>query len=293
MRKQHETMVTKSEQWAMVSDVLRTGKLPEWWIDLVEGLPTAHKRGSWAYHSRKFARFVRTGTPEYSMFTKGNSKLPFWAFSSLPAFTCPGAGECLNFCYSFNAWRYPAALFRQLQNALLIRWQSEHLTNAFKALPYGQTVRLYVDGDLDTNKTLEFWFDLLNTRPDLQAYGYSKSWEIFLAHHFINGLEFPSNYMLNLSSGSKYGPAVRKQMQKLPITRGEFVALKASHKMPNRETDPAKWHKWAVELKTTAKAKGYEKAFVCPGKCWACLPNGKHACGSDSFRGVPILIGIH
>ena len=64
----------------------------------------------------------------------GNMKLPFYAFSSLPGFDCPGAGACLygdneytpeNFgkgwCYSFTGWLYPAAFFRQLQNSLLLR----------------------------------------------------------------------------------------------------------------------------------------------------------------------------
>jgi len=61
----------------------------------------------------------------------GNSKLPFLAYSELPMATCPGAGECgvykkdastgtiaSGWCYSFKAWRYPAAFGRQFLNTL-------------------------------------------------------------------------------------------------------------------------------------------------------------------------------
>ena len=68
--------------------------------------------------------------PPFTIFAKGNQKLPFWTFSTLPGVTCPGAGDCLvnpedkskrGWCYSFSAWRYVTAYFRQLQNTLLIR----------------------------------------------------------------------------------------------------------------------------------------------------------------------------
>jgi hypothetical protein len=64
----------------------------------------------------------------------GNKKLPFYAYSELPMATCAGAGACgvpftpaarrrkrdrgLGWCYSFRAWRYPAAFERQFLNTL-------------------------------------------------------------------------------------------------------------------------------------------------------------------------------
>lgn len=61
----------------------------------------------------------------------GNQKLPFVAYSELPMATCPGAGSCgvykkdsrsgapaSGWCYSFKAWRYPAAFTRQFLNTL-------------------------------------------------------------------------------------------------------------------------------------------------------------------------------
>lgn len=75
---------------------------------------------------------------------KGNQKLPFASYSTLPMSTCPGAGSCAvelkreydneaaekakdesrsrlvkdGYCYSFTAWRYPASFSRQFRNCL-------------------------------------------------------------------------------------------------------------------------------------------------------------------------------
>ena len=109
---------------------------------------------------------------EYSgleVFAKGNGKLPFWAFSALPQITCPGLGACLNFCYSFKAFRYPDAFMRQLVNTCRLMSVNgrQEITKAFMAIPNNETVRLYVDGDIDSIETMAFWFDNCNARLDL------------------------------------------------------------------------------------------------------------------------------
>lgn len=252
----------------------------------------SHWEGAWAENYDKFQQFWDIGAPVYSIFVKGNAKLPFWAFSSLPDFTCPGAGDCLKWCYSFKAWRYPAAFFRQLQNAVLMQSDKPAIARAFLALPKFATVRLYVDGDIDSIETMRFWWRLLALRLDLPVYGYSKSWMVFLQYD-KTGEPWPINYKLNLSSGSKYPAMIRDRVAALPVTRGEFVAFPVSTKMPDRRTKPATWAQWAALLKATARAAGYAKSFVCPGKCGDCLPNGQHACGSERFQGVAVVIGQH
>jgi hypothetical protein len=254
----------------------------------------AQRSGTWCYMYTKHVRFWNTGVPEFSIFVEGNKKLPFYAFSALPGLTCPGAGECLRYCYSFKAWRYPAAFYRQLGNTLLLRSEGgrAHIAAAWRKLPNGLTIRLYVDGDVADGPTLRFWFGLLGDRPDLRCYGYSKSWAVFLGYA-ASGDAWPTNYRLNLSSGSIYGQAIRQRMADLPITRGEFVALPVAHKMPDRRGAPSAWREWAASLKVTARAAGIAKSFVCPGKCGDCLPNGEHACGSDRFKGITVVIGIH
>jgi len=256
-------------------------------------------KGSWCWHHEKFARYWITGIPEYSIFVEGNQKLPFWAFSSLPAFTCPGAGVCLTWCYSYKAWRYPGAFYRQLQNAILLQSKAGRLhiatskaRHGFLTLPKGQTVRLYVDGDHDSIDTMRFWWALLAQRRDLPVYGYSKSWQLFL-DYARTGEQWPTNYKLNLSSGSRYPEAIRQKVAALPITRGDFVAIHSDTKAPDRRKSPAAFAAFAKALKEHARAQGIAKSFVCPGKCGDCLPMGEHACGSDKFQDVTVIIGIH
>jgi len=197
-------------------------------IDLIPGDPS--KVNTTKYFATRFLEWFldRSGPVPFSVFmAQGNSKLPFYAFSSLPGFDCPGAGACLygdneytpdNFgkgwCYSFKGWRYPAAFFRQLQNSLLLRDQAGRalIASQFHEIPAGRTLRLYVDGDFASLEILRFWMDLCHARPDIKiagrdgvaGYGYSKSWKLFIELDRA-GYKWPANYLLNVSSGSRYG----------------------------------------------------------------------------------------
>ena len=260
---------------------------------------TPAKRGTWCYaHNRMQEWLSGDGPQPFSIFVKGNQKLPFWALSALPLVTCPGAGICATFCYSFKAWRYPGAFMRQLGVTILLRSARgrEIIRKAWLELPQNQDARLFVDGDVEDLETLEFIFSLCRERQDLRAYGYSKSWAVFLEHADNVGLEsaaWPSNYRLNLSSGSKYGPDMRERMEQLPIVRGEFLAMPSAMKMPNRRTHPEAFNAYAAALRATAREQGHAKTFVCPGKCGDCMGNGAHACGTQAMAGVAVLIGIH
>jgi hypothetical protein len=240
------------------------------------------KMNTWNYHKRKFLRFLDNLDPEFTIFMKGNSKLPFYSFSTLPLFTCPGAMSCTKYCYSLKAWRYPAAFFRQFQNYILMRENRFSLAHSFSKLKEDSTIRLYVDGDFNDLSQLEFWFDLLKTRPDLNAYGYSKSWNVFLEYE-KSEQEFPSNYTLNLSSGSRFFKDIDK-LKELPVTRGEFIAVPVEVKQGSPE--------YVKQVREVAMKQGHDKVFVCPGKCGECTKKG-HACGLESFENVTIAIGIH
>lgn len=241
--------------------------------------------GDWEKYSIAFTEFMADGVPQFTIFAEGNSKLPFFAFSALPIITCPGFGDCGEWCYSFRAWRYPAAFFRQLQNTVLIVRKSAFLTVAFHALPRGVDFRLYVDGDFDSAASLAFWMNLLRARPDIRAYGYSKSWPLFLSYAKSNA--FPANYKLNLSGGSRYGDEYLRAMKRIPCVRGEFAAFSVATKQRDNAA------KYRREVKRAAIEAGHKKVFVCPGKCGECVPGGVHACGSAKFDGVTVAIGIH
>ena len=92
-------------------------------IDMLAASPLFAGRRAYQSMLAKLAALVSTGAPQYAIFgMKGNSKLPdFVAFSSLPAVTCPGAGACLDFCYSFRAWRFAHSIGRQASAAYLMR----------------------------------------------------------------------------------------------------------------------------------------------------------------------------
>jgi hypothetical protein len=205
----------------------------------------------------------------------------------------------LRFCYSYRAWRYPSAFLRQVQNTLLIKTAEgrELIRAAWMKLKNGITVRLYVDGDIDSAETLRFWMGLCKARPDLQVYGYSKSWALFIEADNA-GMVWPSNYLLNFSGGSRYDGETLARLSLIePIKRGEFLAVnieKYYHpekKMSNAQkyADPA----YHAAVRAAAKAEGLGPVFSCPGSCGDCTPAAGHACGSVKFQNVRIVIGIH
>lgn len=249
-----------------------------------------------------FARYDRGERPP--VFAEdGNGKLPFVAFSSLAGLDCPQAGACLyrggdlsagpmsGFCYSFKAWRYPDAFMRQLVNSIRLRTEAgrQEILSAWMALPRGVTVRLYVDGDFASPQILAFWMRLCFARPDLKVYGYSKSWALLLSYAEAGG-RWPSNYMLNLSSGGAGSEAEKAAVAALPIARGEFVAIatEKDHGNAYQSRRNAGFADYARDV----RAQAGRRVFVCSGRCGDCTPSG-HACGSEKFRGVPIAIGIH
>ena len=285
----------------------------------IESAGDVDARNTWEYFARRFRLWIESGLTSdipFSIFAeKGNKKLPFFAFSSLPGFDCPGAGACLfggivaerererdtnlwkGWCYSFTAWRYPAAFLRQLQNSILLRFGNQVIENAWEKIPANKILRLYVDGDFFDLSTLRFWMRLVRKRPDLDVYGYSKSWQLFLALE-SEGFEWPSNYMLNLSSGSKYGRALRARMEKLSCVRGEFVAVPVARKWIDSKAYQDKANAGSKEyrkevLQRLREAHPGGKHFACPGNCGNCIPGGKQACGNLDLSGVVIGIGIH
>ena len=243
------------------------------------------KTNTCEYHALKFLNWLKYGGKlPFSVFTVGNVKLPFLSFSSLPGVTCPGAAECLDYCYSFKAWRYPAAFFRQVQNTILMSnfplieealkntlyLKNGNLRKAFQDMNKID-FRLYVDGDFSSTTDLKNWMQLLENNPKINAYGYSKSLNLFLQLH-DQGYKFPSNYVLNLSNGGKFD-SLRHILKDLYFVRGNFTAVKGSKKDIRKQFT--------------------NKIFVCPGKCGTCTNIG-HACGNLSkFNNIEIVIPVH
>ena len=249
-----------------------------------------HEPGpQWHKYLGKLAAFLRDpkGDTFANILVLGNGKLPFLAFSSLSgAAHCPGAGDCLDYCYTKSSWRYPAAFARQAQNTVLVHRQDprilqdlEHKTrNAQKPVDF----RLYVDGDFDSEQSVLFWFGILDsTIHSVNAYGYSKSFDELLSY---SG-RWPKNYTLNLSSGSNHSLTIEKQLAKKARVRGRFIAVNMGKKIKSGD------HGNKQHQKALRQAHG-SKAFTCPGQCGDCTPSG-HACGSEKFNDVDIIIAAH
>lgn len=256
-------------------------------LHALKASPLFKGKKGWQSNFAKLENVITSMQPAYSVFTlNGNSKLPFVSFSSLPGVTCPGAGACLDFCYSFRAWRYPAAFIRQCQNAFLLRHNQPAIVQAlqaandtFKGESYD--VRLYVDGDFSSANDVQFWFDTIKAFPLAKVYGYSKSFEAILAY----GASYPTNYMLNISGGHNASIDTIEKVKALPITRGEFIAVSIGKKVKGHEHG-------TPEINKALRASFKIKAFPCPGTCGTCTGKG-HACGMQALKGVPIIIAMH
>ena len=245
----------------------------------------------WRRDLSRLARILKDGEPRFSVFARdGNGKLPFLSWSSLPGVGfCPGAGDCLRWCYSMKAHRYPAAYCRQAQNALLLNTPSGQ-KKILAALDVFEVqgpldFRLYVDGDFSSVADIQFWFTALRARPWLAAYGYSKSFDELLAY----AGPYPDNYLLNLSSGHNHSAATARAVARLPIARGEFIAVSLGRKVATRDHG-GRAHN--AELRAAFKVSDSRSAFTCPGQCGSCTPRG-HACGSRRFSGIPVIIASH
>ena len=231
--------------------------------------------------------------------TDGNVKLvkAIAQFSAVPATTsvCPGAGDCINWCYSVKAWRYPAAVYRQIQNAVALSCEPgrEAIRQAMDKLKSGTVLRLYVDGDIHSLDVLAFWMDEIRKRPDLSVYSYSKSQHLFLALDNSGKFDWPTNFRTNQSSGSRFdGTAIAERFAQLDCVRGEFVAV--AHSGNKGKTGTRRSKDYLAGLRAAGRAAtGANNVFACPGTCGDCLPRGEHACGVERMSGVTIVEGIH
>lgn len=243
----------------------------------------------WQSAFNKLSDAIASHVPQFSIFALGgNSKLPFVSFSTLPGVTCPGAGACIDFCYSYRAWRYPAAFARMAQNAYFMRFAPGAIADAFSLIaakrPDGFDFRLYVDGDFSSGADVAFWMGLLSDTPKARAYGYSKSFAALLGFDAIG--QWPANYQLNISGGHNASDAIVNYVRALPITRGEFIAVSIGRKV--KSTD----HGTAATNAAIRAAFPEQKVFPCPGACGSCTGKG-HACGMPSLKGRIIAIAMH
>ena len=276
-------------------------------------LPVSDSPKTWQGYLKRFRNWIAAVSENrnalayvpFSVFAEtGNVKLPFVSFSTLPGFSCPGAGDCLKFCYSYRAWRYPAGFLRQLQNTILLQTLSGRniIADTFRNLQttwndalqdFRLTVRIYVDGDFCSASTFVFWMELLQERShDCDAYGYSKSWVEILQG--LAQLEFsPLNYVLNVSSGSLHNDSLKSKILALPFTREVFEAVDIDGtdiKKGFARYDQKTYHQ---RTRAAYKAETGTVPFSCPGDCGSCRASAGIAACADLQFTIPIVNGVH
>ena len=273
-------------------------------VELIDSALCHEPGAHWQRDLAKLRAFIQDDArrPVFTVIRKesGEGKLgkDFLSFSVLPGVTCPGAGDCLSFCYSYKAWRYPAAFARQAQNTMLMQTVNGRSaitaavsTLAIKAAGETTDFRLYVDGDFSSGADVAFWMYTLGSNQWLNCYGYSKSFHELLGYDIAH--TWPANYTLNMSEGHKHKPSIVQAILALPISRGRFGAVKTTGKYK-----PADWRTttYRKDILAVHKATTGRKAFVCPGRCGSCVTrNGvnSHACGDQAFNNVDIIIAVH
>lgn len=232
----------------------------------------------------------------FNVFKMGNGKLPFLNYSTIPIVNCVGADLCKTYCYSLNSLRFPKASLSWLQNQILendyfylIEIELEQILNSkFKnKIKKGLKVdfRLYNDGDFSNLNNMVLWFNLLKKYPVIKCYGYSKSLNLIKELSLMN-YEFPKNYKFNVSLGGKFDFLKNdKTILNNPCYRGNFVSF-------NFEGKRVKAKEITKNQRKTIRTNFKNKVFICPAVCGSCTSIG-HACGSDKFKNIDIVIPIH
>lgn len=268
----------KADDFFILGKLAIHGHLDQLLSNLQRRIPKL--KGQWKTAAKKYLLFLRTKEAQFSVITFGNMKHRFHNFSHLPVVTCPGMGECRNYCVSLKGLRRPIVAFSWLQNTTLIEstFGRKIIAEQFLQLPQGATFRVNNDEDFRTTGILKFWMRLFNKRPDITVFCYTKSLKIHL-DFFKKGNVFPDNYVVNVSTGGKY-PALEDEAVKiLPCVRGKYIGV--DNLKGRTRQDYANAIKKATNPRT----------FPCPGNCWKCTGSGPVCANKD--RKFDVAIRLH
>ena len=125
-------------------------------------------------------------------------------YSRAPLDTCPGASAwCAAACYAQGPYRrYPQSR---------ARWDANGATSAVPALPQPRKdgartlLRLHVSGDFDTAPYVHTWRRALEERPDVLAWGYTRSWRVPRLRKALDALRALPNVQLFASWDASMG----------------------------------------------------------------------------------------
>lgn len=172
-----------------------------------------------------------------------NSSVMSYAFN-LPAIgTCPGAGDCKQFCFAFSEQkRYPSAMAHRARSWALsksidfisvINAELKELTKRHGI--GGFAVRVHASGDFYSPRYARDWARIARANPLVQFYAYTKS------IHIVRGVDWPTNFCLILSLGGRHDTVIDLNTDRhAKIFQTEAEAIAAGYALAS-EDDTVAW----------------------------------------------------
>lgn len=126
---------------------------------------------------------------------------------ALPAIkTCPFSGDCKKFCYAKKgAYIWPAAKNKHQWNFEQTKEKS-FITDILKEIDSKKikAVRIHSSGDFYNKTYVKKWLKIIESRPDVTFYAYTKSIRLF------KDIKLPKNFTLIFSYGGLDDSLIKK-----------------------------------------------------------------------------------
>ena len=140
--------------------------------------------------------------PNLTYISKGNSKLGDDVFSfDIPAkLTCPGMTDtCGEKCYAYNMMRAYPNVNAKYERNLEFAESGEFITHMVEHIPECCEFRIHVSGDFYSYEYVRKWEQIIQARPDVTFYTYTRSWQIPMIWGPLEHLSDWCNVNVNLS----------------------------------------------------------------------------------------------
>jgi hypothetical protein len=162
---------------------------------------------------------------------RGNAKIDSSVgIFDLPVMTtCPGAGQCIRYCYAMKAewWGRGRPTLRNRIDNLKETYKTTFVADVVRRIKEDE-IRIFrpqESGDFYDQPYVDKWIEIADECPETTFYAYTKSLHLNLSR-------FPSNFTLIFSKGGKYDRKIRMarhnyarvdEINNNTIAKGEFV----------------------------------------------------------------------
>jgi len=155
-------------------------------------------------------------------FSKGNRKLSknvlIWNLPRLT--TCPGAGDCKDWCYEIKFERMYKNVLPFRETNLILTRSSYFISNTVQYLNSAEQphVRIHESGDFYSQKYLNSWKEIARQCPNKNFYAYTKSFHLDL------WTKLPPNFQILQSTGSKWDHLIDKSKAVFRVEKNPLIA---------------------------------------------------------------------